>query len=153
MSWKKVNFRFRATSECVPEGPLTPLVKSPASSKGKIPRLDLKLSLYIFAKYRFLSKTFLTSMHFIFFWLSGRILNIWNGPRVKTSKNIKFVADLCSSHLSPDFFYVCHHKSCPGTNPPPTSPKTKEISAQHSPQCPGIFWPYLAIMAIWPMCD
>jgi len=30
--------RFRATSECVPEGPLTPLVKSPASSKGKIPR-------------------------------------------------------------------------------------------------------------------
>ena len=33
--------RFRTTSECVPEGPLTPLVKSPASSKGKIPRLDL----------------------------------------------------------------------------------------------------------------
>merc|ERR550519_2367475 len=30
--------RFRTTSECVPEGPLTPLVKSPASSKGKIPR-------------------------------------------------------------------------------------------------------------------
>ena len=44
--------RFRTTSECVPEGPLTPLVKSPASSKGKIPRLDPTHSSAIW-KYQF----------------------------------------------------------------------------------------------------
>ena len=103
--------RFRTTSECVPEGPLTPLVKSPASSKGKIPRfrsgsqkiIILRIEQVLIFQYSNFNK------------MSGKIC---------TDPSYSLFGTNCS----------------PGTSLLPTLPRTKETSAQPSPPSQGELW-------------